>query len=220
MISPTMLLSSLLADVGRLDPRSQGLERDIQTLKDRFEHEGIGFVTVALGRFADHFDMWLARRSAAPVPGFRNKPRSPFPAFLSGLVSNVFDEVTGLLKEDYCLSTIKSVRQILRFFKKALISENEEKLHKLEKESFYEKERVEAQVDDSLLIRLRHAGYYILNGLDSDIESIFTSCRHGPGAVAERCTGNQKWKVLSEQVEEFDLFPESQAHGAFEPGMP
>lgn len=121
MKSPLKLLAGLLADVGRLDPQSQGLERDFQTLQDRFEHEGIGFITVALGRYADHFDQWLARRTVSPITGFKRKPGSPLPAFLSGLVRLVFDEVTGSLRADYDLGAIKSIRQILRFFKKALI---------------------------------------------------------------------------------------------------
>lgn len=209
MKSPLKLLAGLLADVGRLDPQSQGLERDFQTLQDRFEHEGIGFITVALGRYADHFDQWLARRTVSPITGFKRKPGSPLPAFLSGLVRLVFDEVTGSLRADYDLGAIKSIRQILRFFKKALIAENADQLHIQETKAFYEKEDRDTEIDRTLSLRLRRASHYVLNGLDDNLDQVFERGKHGPGAVAERVAGNQKWIAFVDQVEEFDLFPES-----------
>jgi hypothetical protein len=210
MNSPLKLLTGLLADVGRLDPLSQGLERDILTLQDRFEHEGIGFVTVALGRYADHFDQWLAKRTVSPLTGFRRKPNSPLPALLSGLVRLVFDEVTGTLREDYDLGAVKSVRQILRFFKKAVIAENAETLHTQETKAFYEREKTDTQIDTLMSVRLRQASGYVLGGLDTRVEAVYTSCRNGPGAVAERCVGNQKWSTLVDQIDSYDLFPNSQ----------
>lgn len=210
MKSPIYLLTSLLADVGRLDPHAQGLDRDIQTIHERFEDEGIGFITIAFSRFADHFDRWLANREVDSVPGFRKKPRSSLPAFLSGLTCLVFDASTGKMLEKYDMGAIKSIRQILRIFRKSLISENEDLLHRKQERQFSSLDASIPQVPRHLIADLRHVGFLMLNGIERKLDTIFESCRHGPGAVAEGVLSNQKWLKLVEQIEEFDLFPESQ----------
>lgn len=209
MERPLLLLRSLFDDLKRLHPEVHDFDRDIHTIVDRVEHEGIGFLTLALSRFADSFDAALARRQFENVPGFKNKPRSSLPELFWGLTSLVFDSSTGSLKESPPVDAITSIRQVLRLFKKAKISASEAMLHAKELDSFKRKEASMLGPELWILRELRRVSSYVLRGIEENLDIMFEHLKHGPGAVFERKGGNQKWSLLLEQIEEFDLFPES-----------
>lgn len=212
MKSPLQLLQSLLADVGRLDPCVSGLDRDFLTIKRRFEHEGIGFLTVALCRLCEAFDRGLAMRALSLVQGFKVKPRTSLPELFWGLTSQVFDSSTGQLKERPSTVAIKSFRQVTRFFKKALIDSSETILDLKAREDFYGKDKgVLEEIPREISLSIRRVSTYILPSLGFQTEEFYRMSRHGPGAVFEGAKGNQKWSLLADQISNgFDLFPESQ----------
>lgn len=193
---PLCIISSLLTDVKRFDPDLRNLDRDMLTIEHRVKYEGISFLTNALPIFALAFDRGLAQRRLEHIPGFARSRGRQIPKFLSGIVSRVFDETTGHLKQDYDMSCIKSVRQILYLFKKfSLSEESTEALDFKAKTKFFDTddELVNIRFDDARSHYLKMCCQTILPNLELDSEY---SLKHGPGAVAEGHLSNSKWKAI------------------------
>jgi len=197
MKSPPILglLSALLHDVARLEPDVKGLDRDIVTIKARFEHEGIGFISVALPSLCDSLDWGLATGRFACPSGFRKIRCGALPRIFSGLLCKVFESSTGSLKDTVSPGHVKCLREILRLFKKLKLSdERDENLTRLATRTFWETDR---QAESGLCpdsyegLFSRVAGFCLPN-LDT-FEARKIVLRHGPGAVCEGLTPNQKW---------------------------
>lgn len=193
---PLCIISSLFTDVKRFDPDLSGLDRDLLTIEYRVEHEGVSFLTNALPAFGLAFDRGLAKRCLEHIPGFARNRGRQIPKFLSGIVSRVFDESTGHLRQDYDMSCVKSVRQILYLFKKfGLSEESTEALDNKAKTKFFstDDELVGLQLDDTRSHFLKMCCQTILPNLELDSEY---SLKHGPGAVAEGHLANSKWRAI------------------------
>jgi hypothetical protein len=200
--SPIVLLESLLLDCGRLNPDVKGLSRDLLTAEQRFEHEGYGFLTIALPSLDAALLRGLSTGRFACPRGFKTAPGRTIPRFLSGMFCKVFDPITGILKEHVDECTLKCLRNVLQLFKKVQLStENEALLHSKAVAEFYQCDDVAKQV----VIPDRHAhligrvAKIVLNSLNSK-ELRNATYRHGPGAVEERLRANQKWSALSAAI--------------------
>jgi hypothetical protein len=208
MKSPICLLESLLHDCKRLNPDVEGLSRDLQTAKQRFENEGYGFLTVALPSLDAALLRGLSSGRFACPTGFKTIRGGTIPRFLSGMFCKVFDPITGILKEDADLCVLKCMRNVLQLFKKMqLSSENEALLHKKAVVEFYRCD----DVAKSVVIPDRHdhligrVSKILLNTLNSkDVQ--YATYRHGPGAVEERLRANQKWSALSNAIRKDGTF--------------
>lgn len=118
MKSPIVLLRGLWSDFQRLEPGVKGLDRDLLTIENRFEYEGYGFLAVALPTLCKSLDKGLSEgRFTCPL-GFKKVKGGSIPRLFSGMISEVFDPVTGLLKEAPNVGVIANLRQICLFFKK------------------------------------------------------------------------------------------------------
>lgn len=221
MKSPTVLLRSLRNDTRRLEPYVKGLDRDFRTIEHRVENEGYGFLTIALPAFCQALERGLADGKFSCPFGFRKSKGSSLPRFLSGLTSEVFDSITGLVKEDHSDNALVSIEQICYFFKKvALDAANKDKLHAEAVDGFFRNDEL---IDQTILSdRQSHllgvVCNYVLPELnrqefssqpgfsDQQLRELLVpedfrlpgfgeniSCKHGPGAVAERFKPNQKW---------------------------
>jgi hypothetical protein len=212
MKSPHKLLKKLLADVGSFHPSVSGLNRDIKTIEARLLHEGIGFIAVTLPRLGDALNRGLSEKRFCVPMGFKCSRGVAIPRFLGGMLSEVFEPSTGILKENPCPSVIRSLRQVLFFFKKSLIAEDEEFLNNKAKGDFYGCEsNVVGEIPQPYLHRILRVGTYILGDLDILLyEDRGFQGRHGPGAVMEGVHGNAKWNLLGRYIRDGnDLFPES-----------
>lgn len=196
MKSPLILrlLQALLHDVARLEPDVKGLDHDFVTIKARYEHEGDGFVSVALSSYCDAVDYGLATGCFTCPLGFSKGRAGALPKLLSGLLCKVFDTRTGSLREDPCIRAIKNLRQVLRFAKKFVHGEGrEETLHRAAVRTFWEAESGCAEVfcplRSDLLSRVTRLSLPSLHQFDEGQ----VVPRHGPGAVCEKVAGNQKW---------------------------
>jgi hypothetical protein len=202
MKSPTLLLESLLDDFKRLNPDVEGLKRDLQTLKQRYEDEGYGFLTVALPALDSSFVKGLSSGQFACPAGFKTIRGGTIPRLLSGMFCKVFEPITGTLKQDADIGVIKCIRNILLLFKKVRLSpENEEFLHKKAVREFYECDKAAgiASLQDRQLDLIHRVTRPLLNTLNSkDLENAVF--RHGPGAVEEGYSANQKWSALSDEL--------------------
>lgn len=206
MKSPIVLLRDLFFDLKRLNPGVKGLDRDLVTIEKRFENEGYGFLTVALPALDDAFLQGLSTGKFTCPIGFKVVKGGAIPRFLSGMLCEVFDPLTGLLKEDADVGVIKGIRNVLRLFKKTQLSpENEESLHNQAVNEFFQCDESAAKV--SIPDRHQHligrVCKLLLNTLNSkDIEH--ARYKHGPGAVKEGYSANQKWQALYEAIKEDD----------------
>lgn len=201
MKSPIALLSDLLDDSSRLNPGVKGLKRDVITLENRFKHEGYGFLTITLPSLDGALLRGLASGRFSCPSGFKCIRGGTIPRFLSGMFSEVFDPVTGLLKETPDVGVLKALHGVLLLFKKMRLStEDEDSLHLKAVDEFYQCDESAGQVvipdrHDHLIGRVCS---YILNPLKQ--ETNYETYKHGPGAVKEGYTANQKWEAVSRSV--------------------
>jgi len=186
------LSRSLFIDLKRLHPECKGLERDLQTIEARFEEEGDGFLSVALPDLGKAFDQGLAR---GRMPACRSFGRQgAIPRFLRGMLSHIFDTKTGFLLKEPSVEYILSVRQVLYFFKKFLPSDDRTQvLHRRTVGDFVETDSRCLDPHPVYSSRLAVVADMVLLELDEFQE---LKGRHGPGAVAEGYSANQKWRAL------------------------
>jgi hypothetical protein len=206
MKSPIALLVGLFHDLERLNPGVQGLDRDIETIKRRFENEGYGFLAVALPALGQAFVQGLSSGKFTCPIGFKRLKGGAIPRFLSGMLREVFDPVSGQLKETPDQGVLTDLRQVCQFFKKTrLMPDDADFLHHKAVDEFYQCDGVASQVviperHDHLIGRVSKL---ILNTLNSkDVEN--ATYKHGPGAVKEGYSTNQKWLALYEAVKSDD----------------
>jgi len=184
--------------------------RDLLTIRSRVKHEGLSFLTITLPQFAKDLEKGLAARriDSNLFAGFVRSGRRAIPAFMQGMLSQLFDIETGeLLNETPEFSTvIEAVRQICLAFKKVEVECAPKRVHAAI-ESFVEIERTfesfslpeEATRKFSLVVSM------LWDGVFSDFELDTIVSRHGPGATAERVSGNQKfdWRRWHDRLEPF-----------------
>jgi hypothetical protein len=195
MKSPVVLLQYLLTDVKRLEPDVKGLDRDIITIKARFEHEGIGFLSNALSTLCDALDQGLALGQFSCPSGFARIRQGALPKLFQGLLREVFECKTGSLKEAPNIGAIKCLREVLRFFKKVrLANTRSEELHKKACRTFWETdgELSGGTIPPNSHYLLSRVAGYALTGLYT-FKPSDAKPRHGPGAVLEGLAPNQKW---------------------------
>lgn len=204
MKSPVDLLRCLFLDLKRNEPGVRCLERDLITLEFRFKHEGLSFVTKTLPALGDALDRGLADGWFRCPSNFKKK--GALPLFLGGLLRKVFEASTGRLKDSPNTRIVKSLREILRVFKKATVStHDEESLHRAAVQGFFE---CDASIPDTLPDRETHMLKLIAKVILKDLGNFDPSeiqPKHGPGTVAEKLTPNQKWMGVWDSVISGDL---------------
>jgi len=202
MKSLLRLSRSLFADLRRLHPECKGFDRDLQTIEARVEYEGAGFIAVALPAMGKAFDQGLACGRMPSVRGF-SCGSGAIPQFLRGMLSHVFDTKTGFLLKNPSVEYILSIRQVLYFFKKFLPSDRRTSvLHDRTVADFKETDgQCKGTFEFSFADRLSHVARLVLLDLDEFQE---IKGRHGPGAVAEGHSSNQKWSELWSGLVDFD----------------
>jgi hypothetical protein len=212
MKSPIVLLWSLLDDVKRLHPLVRGIERDSITLNDRFKHEGLGFISKTLPSLCDAFDEGLSTGRFTCPSNFRKIRGGVLPRLFSGLLSNVFDRSTGELLSSADLGIVKTIREILRLFRKLQPNQDQDDRLDIEaRQKFFEcEDLIPRQLDERLDYRLRLFSRYILKDLSKFNPSDMVG-KHGPGAVYEGYSPNQKWSGLLSSLDRlvnygFDIF--------------
>lgn len=199
MKSPVALLWSLLIDFKRLHPDVEGLDRDFRTIERRFEDEGFSFLAKTLPALFDAIVDGLRVGEFACPRNFKKVPRGSIPRFLSGMICKIFDPVTGRVVE-HDEDLVISLSQLLRLFKKTELDDSQvAKLDEHAVQSFFGTEsKVLTSIDARLSYRLQSIARYVLMHLNRDVSTL--TCKHGPGAVAEKVRGNQKWSLLTDCV--------------------
>jgi len=209
MKSPVELLSCLFHDVERLEPGVKGLDRDLRTIKLRFENEGYGFLTIALPTLCNALDRGLADGKYTCPTGFNRK--EALPKLLSGLLCAVFDIKTGLLLARPCIHSVKLYREITGMFKKLIYSDSHEDiLHKKVVNEFMEcdniiPDAIDSPAFDYFLTPVSNMILLDLHNYDPRV----LKAKHGPGSVAESHSPNQKWQGVLADMRKHDRYASS-----------
>jgi len=126
------------------------------------------------------------------------------------MISEVFDPITGLLKEPVDYGILRDVHTFLLFFKKTRLAQDDEDfLHQKAVEEFYQCDETAYSVEltdwqDQLIGHVSRSILKTLFKKDLEDERIY---RHGPGAVQEQYKGNQKWSALYSKLGDTSLLP-------------
>jgi hypothetical protein len=192
MKRPTMLVKAVLHQAA-LD-LDLSVERDIQRIECRCEHEGLSFLTITLPSLSDALERGIEDGTFTCPTSFSR--HGSLPRFLGGFFKRVFTH-DGKLLPEVDPDVIFYIRQICRFFKKLKIgcSPSREKKaidHFIEVEG--ELRRMTSQVErkDNILDNI--AGI-IWSQVFPEIDYHDLVCHHGPGVTADRRHSNERHRI-------------------------
>lgn len=199
MKSLKILIQTVLADAGLSCCTST--TKDLNTIFRRIEHEGLSFLTITLPTFCSDFERGLEKGSvdSSMFLSF-SRGHGCLPRFLGGFTSQVFDTTSGTLLDDPSINAIFFIRQITLMFKKILLP-----CSKSRERSAYEKfieceldvRAKELPHDCELLVRYRRVSQLLWASDCSVIDRLVSdgnlTPRHGPGATADKISGNRKF---------------------------
>jgi hypothetical protein len=195
-------LRGLIVDTKRLHPEVNGLDRDFVTLEARHEDEGDGFLSVALPNLGKSLDLGILHGRYTCPDGFARIRGGTIPRLFSGMFCVVFDSKTGAYRHDCPPDVVKTLRQILYVFKKLAPSDEVNKrLLSSAKSSFIENDKSIRSIAPFRLDHISRICNLVLLDLDEFQE---LDCKHGPGAVAEGYSANQKWKAFYSSLSDLD----------------
>ncbi len=209
------LMQSILADASIWCRTSS--TRDFQTITRRVENEGLSFLTITLPKFCSDFERSLDRGFVSPSDFAGFSRSGELPRFLGGFLDLVFNRKSGVLLDTPDRQAIFFIRQICLVCKKIRLPCSEAR----QKEAFdayikCEKEVAawEESVSSDKLDRFFRISNLLFSGALAPVEAIVADGglvpRHGPGSVAERLVGNEKFR-LTEWTHRLDgSFPSDQ----------
>jgi len=182
--------------------------RDLEVIEARIEHEGMSFLTITLPALGADFEKAL-RDGVIDSANFRSfRKVGRIPAFLRGIFSQLFDIETGEVKHDIVnhATLVWGIRQISYAFKKVRIECSEpRKEAAVRKYLSSETDLSSREVIDEKLNTFRLVSHLLWNGLIWGFDPNETIPRHGPGATADRLTGNRKYSRIgwTERLENY-----------------
>jgi len=174
--------------------------RDINTVSERVEHEGLSFLTITLPDLGKAFQKMLDQGRVANHSSFSNDRGGSLPRFLGGFFSRVFDRDSGLLLDEPCVDSIRAIRQLTLMFGKMELKCSPAR--ELKAVANYVKCEQEVRLFDKELSERDLAEFVsmsdmlfgrVLTQVDRDIYLGGYGPRHGPGSTADGLKGNQKF---------------------------
>jgi hypothetical protein len=212
MKSLTRLWSELALDCARQCDTS--CDRDILTMRGRVEHEGDSFLTITLPNFAADFEKSLELGRVGPGLFVSFKKRLALPAFMQGLLVQVFDIRTGTIHEQPSVAAIRAVRQLTLIFKKI---ERETTDHrKAAAEAAYVNCEIDLEATEGALSDEQRRDFSrsfawlysdVLSDLTKALERHEVKAKHGPGSTQDKLLGNRKWDFPTWTSRLEPLFP-------------
>jgi len=176
---------------------------DCKTVQDRSHNEGLSFLTITLPTFGKDLQKGLDQGyvDRCLFQGFSWK--GGLPKFLWGFLDLVFDRDSGVLLDKPSEDAVFALRQLTLMFGKMLLPCTPER----ERKAFDEYIQCEQDVRwawnqlDTALISEFSIVSNVLFGrmftkLDRKIAAHELSPKHGPGAVAERYSSNEKYSLM------------------------
>jgi hypothetical protein len=191
--------------------------RDLKTVTDRTEHEGLSFLTITLPSFGKDLEKGLDRGRIDHdlFQGFNWK--GGLPRFLGGFLDRVFNRDTGVLLDAPCDDSIYAVRQLTLMFSKILLPCSDARIEgaisgyiECEKEVRSSDRNIPAE----LLEEFRRMSLLLFGDVFARVDlAVYNSelvPKHGPGSTADRLLGNEKFDQLewTERLEKYFPFGE------------
>jgi hypothetical protein len=181
--------------------------RDLVTIKSRVEKEGLSFLTITLPRFCRDFERSLANGSvdATLFARFSRAKGAVMPAFLQGITRHIFDFETGKVFTNESTPTvgglssdiptlIESVRQICLTFQKVELPCTPKRVQKaLDNFIAIEQQLETFSVPEEDAAEFLAVSSVLWDDMVRDFTPTICIPKHGPGATAERVSGNQKY---------------------------
>lgn len=212
MKSPMLLWKLLAEDLASRCCTSATL--DIKYVQLRFENEGFSFFTMTLPEYASDFHNCLEHGSLDHASFLRFKKRRGHPELFQGFLGLIFDLDSGVLLDDPSIDAILAIRQLTLLYSKLFLVSSEER-RKLAMDGFVECEqdvrRFDAIRTESQLREFGSASDLLFRGLfsrvDSDIQLGKLLPKHGPGATADKLSGNGKYRLYTWTDRLEEVFP-------------
>lgn len=214
MKSHVLLLRRVLREAG--NRCCTCTSKDFKTILTRIEHEGFSFLTITLPQFAKDFERSLELAVIGPNLFQSFRKRSCLPAFLQGFTSQVFDMNSGVLLDTPSIDAIHSIRQIGYLFSKVELPCTDVRVSRAFAQYVKtDQELASLNVPSELRDEFKRVAFKIwwpiLHEMDLSIYRGEIVPKHGPGATAQKISGNQKYvcKLWTSRLER--VFP----HGEF-----
>jgi len=193
--------------------------QDINTVLQRFEHEGMSFLTITLPSFGKSFEeaLDLGVTSSGLFPGFRFGTRRTawLPRFLGGFTSQVFDPSSGYLLDEPNYDAILAVRQLTLMFGKIHLPCSDVRVRRAYN-SYVECEH-EVRMNDDRLSEDDYSDFRRMSNMlfGQSFEAIDQKVfdrelimpKHGPGSTADKLRGNAKYRQRDWPVRLQEIFP-------------
>ncbi len=175
--------------------------RDVDYISSRVKKEGLSFLTITLPQFCVDFERSLADGEIGSklFRSFR-KCRS-IPAFLQGMISQIFDYETGRIHNEDSITNdhstiVDSVRQICLLFKKVELPCSPARVRKaIENFTAIEQSFQTYSASDEEAGEFSLVSSVLWDNLMVGLRLPEFVPRHGPGATAEGISGNQKFSL-------------------------
>jgi len=175
--------------------------RDLERVARRFKHEGIELLTLSLPQVGKAFENALDRGEVTDNLRSLCGSQAGFPLFLRNFLQLVFDRTSFQLLDDPSPDAIQAIRQLTTMFSKVLLPCSDAR----EKAAFEDYIKCEQELRDSvskwsddLLSDFTRIGSVlfgdIFSAIDRDIYDGEIIPKHGPGATADKLTGNLKYQ--------------------------
>jgi hypothetical protein len=200
MKSPILLWKELAEELG--ERCRVCTTRDFQTVTRRVEHEGLSFLTISLADFGKDFDEALAYGRVAPTHFSGFTRLGGFPRFLGGFLGLVFERGTGVLLEVPSVDAVYAIRQLTRLCSKVALPcsyEREKAAYEQYIETDRELEETIASLPGEFLAKYRRVSRLLFGRVFSSVDDLHAKGelvpKHGPGATADRLSGNRKYDL-------------------------
>lgn len=197
--------------------------RDLETIRSRVEKEGLSFLTITLPRFANDLEKGIANGRVDPAcfTGFHRVRHVAIPELFQGMLGLVFDRKTGELLyheppsnpnrfADGAASDIptiiESLRQICCMFKKVELECTPKRVHSaLRSFTEIEQDFKSFSLPDEQLSKFLEVCSLLWGNMFRDFSPDRITPKHGPGATADKISGNQKylWRRWHDRLEPF-----------------
>jgi len=188
--------------------------RDFKTVTGRCKHEGLSFLTITLPAFGKDFekslDLGRVDRSLFTAFGWR----AGLPLFLGGFLDRVFDRKSGVLLDNPDVDAIHAIRQLTLMFGKMYLPCSDARV-RTAISGFIQCEH-DVKVSDRSLEPHNVEDFKRISGLlfgkalkEVDRKVLFNELKpkHGPGATADKLTGNGKYKQTTWPARLEKIFP-------------
>lgn len=176
------------------------VSRDLMTFRSRVEHEGLSFLTITLPSLGTDLERALNRGWIAPLDFRSFKKFRKAPAFLRGFFEQVFDE-SGRIHNEPCISAIEGIRQLAYTFKKLEVDCDPVRVRNT-LQNFITSEQSVREYRCSLGSRasFNSVATVLWGNMFGNNGSLLpiSGCipKHGPGATAEKLSGNAKFRLV------------------------